>query len=674
MPFGMAHWTLQSNAEPRWFFDPKVRRVHGLRCTHQFSPWVGDYGFATFLPFSGNIDLDGIKRTSSYDAEHAHLTPYSLQLFLLRYRVHVELVPTDRCAVLSATFETSHPPKAPGLLVDIPCQSPVFEDREKLRIRFTSTKSAGGTPENFATYFVLAFQEPWTSCEVRNIGDHRAAVIQFQPGRPIEAKIGTSFISFGQAELNLEREIGSLSTASLREAAMKRWDSHLGRIEIEGATTEQQQIFYSCFYRTLLFPRTMHEPDALGEMRHFSAFSGKVELGVMYADHVFWDVYRAWYPLMSILFPERLGEILQAWINGYKEGGWLPQCPAPGYRACMTGTLTDSVFADAVSKEIAGFDIETTYEALQKNVTMQGDPTKGYGRVGLDLYLRHHYLPADQVPQSVAETTDAAYGDFCIAQVAKALGKTEVYAALMERSGNWRNLFDPEAKFLRGKNADGSWVAPFETFTWGSPYVEGSAWQHRWNVPHDIEGVIAAMGGETAAVAALEKMLTLPPEFNVGVYEFEIHEMSEMAAVPFGQYAHSNQPVHHLLYIFAHAKCGKMTQLWVRKVMQELYTKDSFPGDEDTGSMSAWFILSALGFYPLCPGRPEYTLGSPLFPRAALHLPKNKMLLIEAPGNAKETVYVRSVSFNGQPHSQCTLSHATLVQGGTLAFAMISSA
>jgi len=353
--------------------------------------------------------------------------------------------------------------------------------------------------------------------------------------------------------------------------------------------------------------------------------------GVMYADHGYWDVYRAWYPLMSILFPEQLGEILQAWVNAYKEGGWLPQFPAPGYRACMTGSLIDSVFADAAVKGVSGFNLNDAYEGLRKHATTPGNPAEGYGRNGLELYLRHQYVPADRIQQSVAETADAAYGDFCIAQIAKVLGKEADHAAFIKRSRNWRNLFDANVKFLRGKNEDGSWVAPFDPIAWGSPYVEGSAWQHRWDVPHDIAGLIEEMGGADAAVAALEQMLRFPPEFNVGAYPGEIHEMSEMAAVAFGQYAHSNQPVHHLLYIFAHAGRPDLTQFWVRKVMQELYTPEAFPGDEDTGSMSAWYILSALGFYPLCPGKAEYTLGSPLFARATLQLPKGKTLVIEGP-------------------------------------------
>jgi len=688
LPFGMAHWTLQSQASTPWMFNPSVRRIQGLRCTHQLSPWLSDYGHAIFLPFCGDVNLEAGARASSYRPEDAKLTPYSFQIFLLRYRAQVELIPTERCCLLTAEFESSDGLKTSGLAFDVPGSamsgndSVIKPDPANRRILFTSTANAGGVPEHFATYYVLQFAEPWESFDVKKSEAHQGShqpenqigVVKFKAGAKIEVRIATSFICFEQALLNLEKEIGSTSASSLREAGAARWNEHLRRIEIEGASPDQYRTFYSCMYRALLFPRIWHEPDAGGRMHHFSAFNGKVEPGLMYADHGYWDVYRAWYPFMSIAFPERLGEILQAWVNAYKEGGWLPQFPAPGYRACMTGSLIDSIFADAAVKGIAGFDLQAAYEGLKKHATTKGNPDAGYGRVGIEDYLKYNYLPADRIEQSVAETVDAAYGDFCIAQVAKAAGHQDDYSSFMKRSENWRNLFDPSVKFLRGKNTDGSWLTPFDPFTWGSPYVEGSAWQHRWDVPHNVEALIEAMGGKAASAEALEKMLTTPAIFNVGVYGQEIHEMSEMAAVPFGQYAHSNQPSHNLLYLLAHAGHPDLTQHWVRRTMDELYSPDQFAGDEDTGSMAAWYILSALGFYSVCPGKPEYTLGSPLFPRATLRLPENKTLIVEAPGNSPAKVFVRSARLNGQALTGPTLEHNAITKGGTLSFEMSATA
>ena len=671
MPFGMAHWTIESAAGTPWMFHPGARRIQGFRCTHQLSPWLGDYGYASFLPVRGEVKLGAKARASSYRPEEARMSPHSLRLELLRYRAQVELVPTERCALLRATFEASERDGLPGLVIDVPGGAGAIEPGSDHRsLRFTSTVNQGGVPANFATYYVVEFGSAWSSLEVEVQGSGRLAVARFGAGQGVEARIGTSFISFEQAELNLRREVGKAGLEELREAGAVRWEECLRKVEIEGATAEQRRIFYSCMYRTLLFPRTWHEPDAQGAMHHFSAFNGRVMPGVMYADHGYWDVYRAWYPLMSILFPERLGEILQAWVNAYREGGWLPQFPAPGYRACMTGSLIDAVFGDAAAKGITGFDLAGAYEGLKKHATTPGDPAKGYGRVGIEPYLRLGYVPADRVAQSVAETVDAALGDFCIAQVAGALGKGEDAAMFTERAGNWRRVFDRETGFFRGRKEDGTWVGPFDPFTWGSPYVEGAAWQHRWDAPHDVEGLMEAMGGKAVAAKALEEMLTLPPIFHAGVYGQEIHEMSEMAAVPFGQYAHGNQPVHHVLYLFAASGRPERTQFWVRRVLRELYTAETFAGDEDTGSMGAWYLLSSMGFYPGCPGRAEYTLGSPAFARATLYLAEGKRFVVEAEGNGEGRVYARGVTLNGERHEGRTLTHAEVMAGGRLRMVM----
>lgn len=671
-PFGMAHWTLQSRSDSPWMFQPADRRLQGFRCTHQLSPWLSDYGHATFLPFSGDPQWEPDARSSSYRPEEAQLLPYSLRLKFLRYQADVELIATERGCVISADFAEAGDT---GLLFEIPGKNGTVEpDAANRIIRFTSSANAGGVPDNFAAYYVLQFAEPWQKFDVRDVGSNRIGVVRFTgKQRNLMVRIATSFISFDQAARNLQQEVGTRSLAELRDSGKAAWNRELGKIEIGGATPDQQRTFYSCLYRVLLFPRTFHEPDENGKPYHYSAFNGKVEPGVMYADHGYWDVYRAWYPLMTLAYPERLGEILQAWVNAYKEGGWMPQFPAPGYRACMSGSLIDSLFADAVMKDIAGFDQEAAYEGLRKHATQPGNPAKGYGRQGIEYYLKMGYLPADHVNQSVAETADAAYGDYCIGQIAGRLGKSEDAAMFRKRSDNWRKIFDPRTRFFRGKNQDGSWMEPFDPFTWGNPYEEGAAWQHRWNVPHDVPGLIAALGGESATVAALDQMLALPPKFNVGVYGQEIHEMSEMAALPFGQYMHNNQPVHHVLYLFAAAGRPDRTQHWVRRVLNEAYSPQNLCGDEDTGAMAAWYILSSLGFYPLCPGKPEYTLGAPLFKHAVVHLSGGKSLTIEAPANGPDTPYSESLTVNGNPHSSHVIDHATLVQGARLQFGMQKS-
>ncbi|MDE3201514.1 MAG: GH92 family glycosyl hydrolase [Acidobacteriota bacterium] len=662
-PFGTSHWTLQSEGGTPWFFLASHRRLQGFRCTHQLSSWLSDYGYAVFLPFSGDPNPEPGARSSSWRPEQAELRPYSMRVEFLRYQVQSELVPTERCCVVQSTNGSGNPS---GFLIEIPAGGAVVsQDKFRREIQFTSTINEGGVPANFATYYVVRFDQPLEDVEVVQLKKGQAIVCRFGKEQTTLARIATSFISFDQAVLNLDREVGTKSIDDLRTAAKATWTDAFSRLEVEGGSDKQRRTFYSCLYRALLFPRVWHELDTNGKTYHYSAYTGKISPGVMYADHGYWDVYRAWYPFMSVVYPERLGEILQAWVNAYSEGGWLPQFPAPGYRACMTGSLIDSVFGDAAAKGIQGFDLATAYKGLYRHATEPGDPDKGYGRRGIEEYLKLGYVSTDEVEQSVAETTDAAYGDFCIAQVAKALGKHDDAAKFMKRSENWRVLFDPGTGFMRGKKRDGSMIAPFDPFQWGSPYVEGSAWQHRWDAPHDMSTLFEKLGGSSKVVEILEKMCTQDPVFHVGVYGQEIHEMSEMAAVDFGQYAHSNQPVHHVLYIFALAGRPDRTQYWVRRVMDELYSPETFAGDEDTGSMAAWYVMSAMGFFPVCPGKAEYVVGKSLFPAMTVRLPGSKTLRIV---NHSPDSTSQHAELNGRRLDQPILSHADVMAGGNLRF------
>jgi predicted alpha-1,2-mannosidase len=662
-PFGMAHWTLQTTPHTPWMFAPGQRRLQGFRSTHQLSPWLGDYGQATFLPVCGAPNVDYGARASSYRPEDSVLSPHTLQMRLLRYGIDAELVPTERGALIRASYTKA---ETPGFVFDVPGDTPMPEvDAGRRMIHLRSTANNGGVANGFACYYALQFSEPWEAIEQKEQKGYRTTHLSFGDGvHVVEVRIGTSFISFEQAERNLRLELGAKSVEELRTEGERVWNEHLKRIEIEGATETQQRTFYSCLYRALLFPRIWHEPDADGKMQHRSAYNGEVVPGVMYADHGYWDVYRAWYPLMTVLFPERLGEILQAWVNVFHEGGWLPQFPCPGYRACMTGSLIDSLFGEAAVKGIKGFDMAAAYEGLKKHATQAGNPDAGYGRRGIEEYLKLGYDPADKVKESAAETVDAAYGDFCIAQVAKALGKMDDYAMFMKRADNWKRIFHSGTGFFRGKKSDGSYLEPFSPVRWGDPYVEGSAYQHRFDAPHAMAELMVAMGAKAKVVAELEKMLTMAPDFEVGAYGSEIHEMSEMAAVNFGQYAHSNQPSHHILYVFTVAGRQDRTAYWTRRVMEELYSPDLFAGDEDTGSMAAWYVLSSLGFYPLCPAKPEYVLGAPLFVRATVHLPGERTLVVEngyKGGDAIRTTLDRK-PLDG------TVGHAALIAGGRLRF------
>lgn len=658
LPFGTAHWTLQSSEQPGWFFNPNANRLQGIRLTHQLSPWLGDYGYATFLPFSGEPSPDAGGRGSSYRPRELSIRPAYLKMRLMRYRCVVELAPTERCCAMRFTFEDSGPA---GLFIDLPGDDAEAKyDPSAGIVTALTHDNRGGVQPTFATYFVARFDAPISGFEIKQLKGRQVAVVRFaaESGKPVVVRIAASFISTDQASANLDRETGQKSFDAVLEAAQETWERALGRVRITGKTDRHQRTFYSCLYRTLLFPRMWHESDASGNPIHMSPYTGRVEPGVLYADHGFWDDYHAWYPMMLLLYPERLSEILQGWVNAYREGGWIPQFPCPGYRGAMTGSPSDIIFGDAAAKGLGGFDLATAYEGLKKQATevVQG---YGFGRASLEPYLKLGYVPADAGRAGVAETLDYSLGDFCISQVARALGKHAEASQFLARSASWKKIFDPGSQFFRGRLAGGEWVEPFHPFEWGGPYVEGGPWQYRFNVPHDPEGLMEALGGKSAFVTELEQMFTQSPRFEAGSYGAEIHEMSEMAAIDFGQYAHNNQPVHNVLYLFTLAGRRDRTQYYAHRVLEELYSPDDFCGDEDTGSMSAWYILSALGIFSACPGDSKWVLGAPFFDSAVIQHPTGPSLRIDAEG-APGGQFLNKITLNGKPTNGMTIEHADL--------------
>lgn len=471
--------------------------------------------------------------------------------------------------------------------------------------------------------------------------------------------------------MNLDREVGGNSFGEILSKAEAGWEERLSRIVVESADEENLRTFYSCMYRICLFPRTWHEYNEQDEQIHYSPFNGSICQGPMYSDIGLWDVYRTSFPLYSILFPSLLGEIMQAWTLAYGESGWLPKWLSPGERSAMPGTLIDAAAADAVVKGIGGFDVELIYEGLLKHADRPATDEK-LGRRGLELYLQHGYLPHDRFHESVSNTLDYIYGDFCIAQIAKALGKMDDYERFMVRAQNYKLLFDAEVGFMRGRNEDGTWQEGFDPLAWGDPFCEGGAWQGSWAVPHDFPGLASLMGGEEAFVRRLDQLMAEEPIFKVGSYGLEIHEMSEMAAADLGQFAISNQPSFHIPYIFARLGALSKTQYWVRKTMAKLFNSgmDGLPGDEDNGSMGAWYIWSAIGLYPLSPGISEYVLGSPLFDKVTIRLENGRQWVIEAQNNSPANVYSKSIHWNHTLWEHHSLPHEEIIKGGVLNFSM----
>ncbi len=663
----MNHWSAQTQ-EGRWFFSPHDKKLQGIRCTHQPSPWMNDYGHFTVMANTGTErHLSAGKRSRAYKGEFG---PHRFKAELLNDGTTIEMVPTIRGAIFRFRF----PEGKVGRVIFEPCtgESAIGLAPELGRVVGAIKGNSGGVPEDFRHRLVASFDRTpdFVSNFVGNdltgvrVNEKSGLVLEFEGGGEVIMRLATSFISTQQAGLNLDSELSG-TFEEIAAAAEKEWEANLGRIEVEGEG-DRLTTFYSCLYRTQLFPRIWHEETPEG-VRHRSPYDGGVHPGVLYTDNGFWDTYRTVYPFFALMQPDRLAEILQGWTNAYKEGGWFPQWATPGYRACMVGTHIDAVMADAYARGVRGFEVDTALRGLLKHAYEVGDPAGAWGRIGIEDYKRLGYVSTDH-HESVARSLDYAYDDWCIAQIATG----EEREKLLARAGSYHHLYDPAVGFMRGKDAQGKWLEPWDEFLWGNPYVEGGPWQSSWAVQHDAAGLIRLMGGEVAFAAKLDQMLVTPPYFTTGDYGFEIHEMTEMAQADFGQYAHSNQPVHHVLYLYNAAGRPWRTQKEVRRVMDGLYTPTHLPGDEDNGEMCAWYVLSALGLFPLTPGHPSWTLGSPLFKRATVHLPGGKDLVIAAPENGDDAVYVASKSFNGAPLDRLFLSHDEVAAGGTLSFSMVS--
>ena len=672
-PFGMTDWTLQSGEGSwGWFFNPQGRQLQGIRATHMPSPWMGDYGYFTVMAQTGKTYLKAGQRTSTYRPEECTFSPNYLRVPLRRYSTLLEMTPTERCSLFRFTFPRGETGR---VLLQMEGASQVKVDMANRVITgFTRTK-AGGAPDNFACYFAARFDAPWQSAKTalgeklddvatQLDGDKASAVVEFASAWPVVMQIGTSFISPEQALQNLQNEVGTKTFDDVKDAGQAIWNADLNRISIKGATPTQRKTFYSCLYRSQLFPRQFHETDATGKIVHYSPYDGKVHDGVSYTDNGFWDTFRTVYPLFALTDPGLYGEMVDGFLAGYREGGWMAQWPSPGFRSSMPGTHGDAIIADAVVKGIGGFDVKEAYAAITKhadNPSSQG----GAGRNHIQDYLRLGYVPG-----SVAESLDYPYDDWCISQVAQSLGLTADAAKYRQRALNYQKNYDPSVGFMRGKNADGSWMTPFNQYEWGGPYVEGGPWQSSWAVQHDPNGLMTLMGGQKAFAAKLDQIFSSPPRYDIGAYGTEIHEMTEMAVTPFNQYDQGNQPMHHVIYLFSAAGQPWKTQYWSRRVMNELYSPEGFAGDDDNGEMSSWYILNALGLYSLCPGRTQYVLGSPLFTEARIHLDSGKDLVISAPKNSPENMYVQGVTMNGKTNAPLWIDYATLMRGGTLSFQM----
>ncbi|HVX66286.1 MAG TPA: GH92 family glycosyl hydrolase [Bryobacteraceae bacterium] len=676
-PFGMLSWTAQTG-EGGWPYQYAKDRIQGFLATHRPSAWTEDYGPFSLMPVTGGLKVLAPERASKFRHEAETARAYYYKVRLDDYDVTAEMAPVSRGGILRFTFPASRKAfvvvdaNAGGGSVHIdPASNTITGTNRSIRDKF---------PPNFKHYFVAVFDKKFTASGVwskggqverrlEREGEHVGAYVQFAPGQTVTVRIGVSLISLEQARRNLVSELPASDFERVKEQAREEWERELGRIELSGGSEAQRRTFYTALYHAFQLPRALHEVNANGQAVHYSPYDGKVHSGTMYADNGFWDTFRAQFPLLALVQPKRDAEIIRSLLNAADEGGWLPKWPNPGYSNVMIGTHADSLIADAYTKGVRDFDAEKAYRYLYKDATLPG--TGRYqARNGIADYLELGYVPADKVKESAACTLEYAYDDFCVAQMARALGKEDDYRTFMQHSRKYKNLFDKQTGFMRGRNSDGAWVEPFDPLAWGGVYTEGNAWQWLWSVQHDVPGLMSLLGGKAAFAKKLDTLFSMTTDFKVGGYGKVIHEMTEAKMAGTGQYAHINEPVHHVIYLYNNAGQPWKAQQWVRTIQDKFYLPGpaGWLGDEDTGQMSSWYIFSAMGFYPVNPGQPVYGLGTPLFDRAAIHLENGRTFTVEAQRSRPEDLYVQAVTLNGASIDRPWIKHSEILAGGVLRF------
>jgi predicted alpha-1,2-mannosidase len=687
-PWGMNFWTPQTaEMGDGWAYKYDDNKIRGIKQTHQPSPWINDYASFSLMAVTGDLKYNEDERASWFSHKAEDAKPYHYETYLADYDVTAEITPTERAAVFKFTFPEN---KSSYIILDaFNMGSMVKIIPEERKIIGYCRNNNDGVPENFHNYFVAVFdkdfkwkhtwKDNWKLKEnsTYSEGDHVGAIIGFETklGEEVHVKVASSFISLEQAELNLSREIGNKSFETVKKEAKASWENEFQRLIVEDDNLDNIRTFYSCLYRLLLFPRKFYEINKNEEIVHYSPYNGQVLPGYMFTDNGFWDTFRAVFPFFNLMYPELNKQIMEGLANTYKESGWLPEWASPGHRDCMIGSNSAPIIADAFLKgNVNDKDVEVLLEAVLKNANVnEGRPVKSVGREGVDYYNKLGYVPYDVgINENAARTLEYAYADFTIAAMTEKLNKPELSERFYKQSKNYEKLFDPETKWMRGKNEDGTFQSPFNPLKWGDAFTEGNSLHYSWSVFHDIQGLINLMGGNDDFTKMLDNVFTMPPKFDDSYYGFTIHEIREMQIVNMGNYAHGNQPIQHMIYLYNYANQPWKAQEKVRMVMDKLYaaTPDGYCGDEDNGQTSAWYVFSALGFYPVTPGVPEYVIGSPLFDKVTMHLQNGNTFRIEAENNMDNNHFIQSMKLNNATYNNTWIDYNEIQKGGALYFKM----
>lgn len=682
LPFGMHFWSAQTGKNgDGWKYQYTAETIRGFQQVHQCSPWMNDYAVFSLMPNTGKLTVDEEERASAFSHKNEIAKPhyYSVKF---NNGIRTEISPTERGAHMRFSF-----PKADAFLV-----LDGYVKNSSVKIIPEERKIIGWVdngrfvPGNFKNFFVMIFDQPflsygtWENKEgkvskntLADEGAGKGAFVQFRPGAVVQVRIASSYISPEQAEETLKQELGlHKKFEQTKEAAFKRWNTLLNRVVVEGDNEKDKETFYSCLFRANLFSRQFFEYDKDNKPHYFSPYDGKVHEGYMYTDNGFWDTFRAQFPLSNILHPTQQGRYMQALLNAQAECGWLPSWSNPGETGGMVGNHSISLLADAWAKGICTFDPTKALEAYLHEVTNKGPWGGANGREGFKEYFNLGFVPYPEYHESTAKTLEYAYDDFCAYSLAKTTNNTFYQQVFERQMMNYRFVFDSTTNFMRGRKKDGTWLPGFDPIEWGGPFTEGNAWQYTWSVFHDIQGLVNLMGGDKVITAKLDSLFTMHSDYKVGTYGTTIHEMKEMVLANMGQYAHGNQPVQHAAYLYNYAGQPWKSQKRVREIMSRLYnaTENGFPGDEDQGGTSSWYVLSALGIYSVCPGTDQYVIGSPLFPKITVTLEDGKKFVIDARNNTSDNVYIRSALLNGKTYSHNWITYKDIIDGGVFQLEM----
>lgn len=683
LPFAVHFFSAQTGKNGNgWKYQYKAESIRGFQQVHQCSPWMNDYAVFSLMPGIGKLTVNEDDRALKFSHANETAKPnhYAVKF---DNGITAEVSPVERGGHMKFSYPKNE--KAflvlDGFLKD--CEVTILPKERKI---VGYVNNGRFVPGNFKSYFVLEFNQDfkafgtWENVNGKIKGGNATdegkgvgAYLEFKAGAKVEVKMASSYISPEQAQLNFDQELAKNKSFEVtKNNAYQVWNKLFNRVVVEGGTEEETATFYSCLFRANLFSRKFYELDKKGNPYYYSPYDGKIHQGYMYTDNGFWDTFRGQFPLSNILHPEMQGRYMQSLLDAQQQAGFFPTWSNPGMSGVMIGNHAISLLTDAWVKGIRSFNPDSALNAYYHEVTNKGFYGGSNGREGWKEYFTKGYMPYGDIHESTAKTLEYAYDDFCAYQLAKLTGNKFYEEIFARQMFNYKNVFDEKVNFVRGRLPNGDWMPNFDPVEWGGPFTEANSWQYTWSVMHDIKGLIKLIGGDDRFNSKLDSFFTMRQDIKYGSYKQEIHEMREMLLAKMGQYAHGNQPTQHVPYLYNFSGQPWKSQKQARMVMAQLYnaTEKGYPGDEDQGQMSSWYVLSALGIYSVCPGTDQYVIGSPVFQKATIKLENGKTFVIKANGNNPKNVYIQSATLNGKSYDLNFITYQDINNGGILEFQM----